>query len=93
MLCLLDMLNGKVEQVVSVCLDMNTKALLRVLKFARMKTRVKRVTVNADTVLRDALGLYKYSSLDIDRPLEVEFVGSEAVDLGRPRRQFFFFMF
>ena len=48
-----------------------------------------RVTVNADTVLRDALGLYKNSSFEIDRPLEVEFVGSEAVDLGGPRRQFF----
>ena len=89
MLCLLDMLNGKVEQVVSVCLDMNTTALLRVLKFARMKTRVKRVTVNADTILRDALGLYKNTSFDIDRPLEVEFVGSKVVDLGGPQRQIF----
>ena len=78
------------EQVVSVCLDMNTKALLRVLKFARMKARVKRVIVNADTILRDALGLYKNNtSFDIDGPLEVEFVGSEVVDLGGPRRQFF----
>ena len=88
--CLLSLLNGKVERVVSVCLDMNPKTLVRVFKFAKMKTRVKKVAVNSNTLLRDALALYKTASDDlIGRPLEIEFIGSEAVDLGGPRRQFF----
>lgn len=61
-LCLLDLLNKKVEQVVSVCLGMNAKTLIRGLKFAKWKTRVKKVTVNTNTVFRVALTLNKNSS-------------------------------
>lgn len=82
-------MGGKIERVVSVCLDVNAKSLLRVFKFAQMKTRVKRVAVNTDRVFLDALALYKTSALDVGRPIEVELIGSEAVDLGGPRRQFF----
>ena len=87
--CLLDLLNQNVEKVVSVCLHLNAKTLLRVFKSAKLKTSVKRVAVHTGTVFRDALSLYKNQSFDIGRPVEVEFVGSEAVDLGGPRRQFF----
>ena len=64
--------------------------LVRVFKFSKMKTRVKKVTVNPNTILQDALTLYKGASDDIiGRPMEIEFVESEVVDLGGPWRQFF----
>ena len=63
--------------------------LLRAFKHARMGTRMKRVTVDIDHVLRDGLSFHKSSTFDVSRPIEVELVGSEAMDLGGPRRQFF----
>ena len=36
--------------------------------------------------LHDALCMYKSTTFDIGRPIEVELIISEAVDLGGPRR-------
>ena len=52
---LLDLLNGRMQQVVSICLDTNPKTLISVFKFAKMKIRVKKVTVKSNAILRDAL--------------------------------------
>ena len=87
---LLNLLHGNVHKVISVCLKgLNTSTIIRVFKSARMLTRIKKVFVNPDSILRDALCLYKSSSFNIAKPIEVEIIGSEAVDLGGPRRQFF----
>jgi hypothetical protein len=50
---------------------------------------VKKVYVHSDSMLRDALCVYKSSTLNVAKPIEVEIIGSEAVDLGGPRRQIF----
>ena len=58
--------------------------LLRAFKHVKMGTRVKRVAVDVGHILRDALSLYKSSAFDVGRPIEVELLGSEALDLGGP---------
>ena len=83
-------LHGNIHKVISVCLKgLNTSTIIRVFKSARILTRVKKVFVNPDSILRDALCLYKSSSFNIAKPIEVEIIGSEPEDLGGPRRQIF----
>ena len=87
---LLGLVNGNKNQVVTLCLDgLNMKCLLRVFKAMKMDTRVKRIRVDPDDILSDGLAAYKSPKLCVNRPLEVDFIGSHAVDLGGPRRQFF----
>ena len=87
---LLWLLNGNVQKVITLCLDgLSGTKLLRAFKHVKMSTRVKRVAVDVDHILRDALSFYKSSAFDVGRPVEVELLGSEALDLGGPRRQFF----
>ena len=87
---LLSLLNGSLHKVISVCLKgLTPSVILRVFKSSRMLTRVRKVFIDPDNILRDALCLYKSSNFDIAKPIEVELIGSEAIDLGGPRRQFF----
>ena len=68
---------------------LTTSVILHVFKSVRMLAKMKKVFVNPNNILRDALCLYKSSSFDIAKPIEVELIGSKAIDLGGPRRQFF----
>ena len=87
---LLTLLNGNVHKVISVCLEgLTVKKILRVFKSARMFTRVKKVVVRENALIQDALTLYKSPTFSVGKPIEVEFVGSQVIDLGGLRRQFF----
>ena len=87
---LLSLFNGNIQKVITLCLEgFTTSTLLRVFKHSKMGTRVKRLAVDVNQVLHDALSFYKSSTFDVGRPMEVELVGSEALDLGGPRRHFF----
>ena len=54
-----------------------------------MRQTPKRVSINPDNILQNALALYKVQSFDCTVPLQVEFEGEPAVDLGGVRSQFF----
>ena len=54
-----------------------------------MLTKVKKIVVHADSLVRDGICVYKSERFNIAKPVEVEIVGSDVVDLGGPRKQFF----
>ena len=88
--CLLGLANGNEYKVITLCLEgLSVSKLLRLFKSSKMKTKVKKVTVSCDSIIYDALAIYKSPKFDISRPIEVELIGSQAIDLGGPRRQFF----
>ena len=88
--CLLNLLNGNVHKVVSVCLEgLTIRTILRVFRSSKMLTRVKKVVVREDCMLQDALSLYKAPNFNVAKPIEIEIIGSQVVDLGGPRKQFF----
>ena len=90
---LLSLLNGSLHKGISVCLKglkgLTPSVILHVFKLSRMLTRMRKVFINPDNILWDTLCLYKSSNFDIAKPIVVELIGSEAIDLGGPRRQFF----
>ena len=47
------------------------------------------VSVCEDCMLQDALCLYKSLSFSVAKPTEIEMIGSQVIDLGGPRKQFF----
>ena len=88
--CLLTLLNGNMHKVISVCLEGLTIAtILKVFKSVKMLTKVKKVAVRADELVQDALSIYKHAAFNVAKPLEIEIIGSQVVDLGGPRKQFF----
>lgn len=57
---LLSLLNGSMNKVISICLKgLTTSMILRVFKSSRMQTRVNKVFINPNNILRDALCLHK----------------------------------
>ena len=54
-----------------------------------MMTKVKKVSVREDCMLQDALCLYKSPTFNVAKPIEIEIIGSQVIDLGGPRKQFF----
>ena len=88
--CLLSLLNGNVHGVVSVCLKgLSMKTILRVFMSAKMLTRIKKVVVHDHSLVRDGLCIYKSEHFNIAKPIEIEVVGSDVVDLGGPRTSIF----
>ena len=84
------LINGNIRKVITICLEgLTTATLLRLFKHVRMGTRVRRVAVDSSHILHNALSFNKSSTFDVGRPIAVEILGSEALDLGGPRRQFF----
>ena len=56
--CLLCILNGNVQKVITLCLEgLTTAKLLRVFKHVKMSTRIRKVAVDVDHILHDALNL------------------------------------
>ena len=81
------LINGNINKVVSE--GLTVQKILRVFRSSKMITRVKKVVVREDCMLQDALCIYKSPNFNVAKPIEVEILGSEVVDLGSPRKQFF----
>ena len=47
------------------------------------------MVVREDCMLQDALSLYKAPIFNVAKPIAIEIIGSQVVDLGGPRKQFF----
>ena len=78
---LLSLLNGSLHKVISsVCLKgLTPSVILHVFKSSRELTRVRKVFIDPDNILRDALCLYMSPNFDISKPIEVDLIGLEAI--------------
>ena len=65
------------------------EAILNAFLAHHQTSRKMRVEIDETNLLQDALKIYKDPSLDVRRPLVVEFEDQPAIDWGGPRRQFF----
>ena len=86
-LCLLSLLYGNIHCVISACLEgLTLKTILHVFRSAEILTKVKKIVVHADSLVRDGICIYKSEKFNIAKPVEIEIVGSDIVDLGGPRK-------
>ena len=86
---LFELCNGDVHEVVQLLLeDLPLPSILSKLANLRLVCLPRSNKIHPDRIVEDGLRCYK-GSASLSSPLEIELVGTSAIDLGGVRRQFF----